>query len=162
MDRFGPTGKVSKKLVHLLRWTTFPGRTGRNFCWMDRARGPPQNPFFRNFSGWTEPIRCVLDGNFRNFWRPPPRASVLARKRKSTREEKVIYISDVTQYLKLFVFFIRPKNTALSWFRFDMSNLEKLWTFIRICRKLIKHGAATWRIFTRKWSSLALTPYISL
>ena len=24
-------GKVSKKLVHLLRWTTFPGRTGRNF-----------------------------------------------------------------------------------------------------------------------------------
>ena len=24
MDRFGPTGKVSKKLVHLLRWTTFP------------------------------------------------------------------------------------------------------------------------------------------
>ena len=32
-----PTGKVSKKLVHLLWWTTFPGRTGRNFCWMDRA-----------------------------------------------------------------------------------------------------------------------------
>ena len=34
MDRFGPTGKVSKKLVHLLRWTTFPDRTdrtGRNF-----------------------------------------------------------------------------------------------------------------------------------
>ena len=23
MDRFGPTGKVSKKLVHPLRWTTF-------------------------------------------------------------------------------------------------------------------------------------------
>ena len=31
MDRFGPTGKVLKKVVHLLRWTTFPGRTGRNF-----------------------------------------------------------------------------------------------------------------------------------
>ena len=31
MDRFGPTGKVSKKRVHLLRWTTFPGRTGWNF-----------------------------------------------------------------------------------------------------------------------------------
>ena len=31
MDRFGPTGKVLKKLVHFLRWTTFPGRTGRNF-----------------------------------------------------------------------------------------------------------------------------------
>ena len=33
MDWFGPSGKVSKKLVHLLRWTTFPGRTGRNFGW---------------------------------------------------------------------------------------------------------------------------------
>ena len=28
MDRFGPTGKVSKKQVHLLRWSSFPGRTG--------------------------------------------------------------------------------------------------------------------------------------
>ena len=37
MDRFGPTGKVSEKRVHLLRWTTFPGRTGWNFVWMDRA-----------------------------------------------------------------------------------------------------------------------------
>ena len=37
MDGFGPTGKVSKKRVHLLRWTTFPGRTGWNFCWKDRA-----------------------------------------------------------------------------------------------------------------------------
>ena len=37
MDRFGPTGKVSKKRVHLLRWTTFPGRTSWNFGWMDRA-----------------------------------------------------------------------------------------------------------------------------
>ena len=34
MDLFGPTGKVSKKLVHLLRWTTF---RGRNFGRMDRA-----------------------------------------------------------------------------------------------------------------------------
>ena len=37
MDRFGPTGKVSKKLVHLLRRTTFPVRTDLNFGWMDRA-----------------------------------------------------------------------------------------------------------------------------
>ena len=37
MDRLGPTGKVSKKRVHLLRWTNFPGRTGWNFAWMDRA-----------------------------------------------------------------------------------------------------------------------------
>ena len=28
MDRFGPTGKVSKKEVHLSRWTTFLGWTG--------------------------------------------------------------------------------------------------------------------------------------
>ena len=38
MDRFCPTGKVSKKQVHLLRWSSFPGRTGLNFGWMDRAR----------------------------------------------------------------------------------------------------------------------------
>ena len=39
MDRFGPTGKVSKKLVHLLRWSSFPGRTGLKFGSMDRAPG---------------------------------------------------------------------------------------------------------------------------
>ena len=37
MDRFSPTGKVSIKLVHPLRWSTFPGRTGLNFGWMDRT-----------------------------------------------------------------------------------------------------------------------------
>ena len=26
------------------------------------------NRFFRNFSGWTEPIHSVLDRNFRKFW----------------------------------------------------------------------------------------------
>ena len=33
-------------------------------------RGPPQkvDPFFRNFSGWTEPIRWVLDRNLRKVW----------------------------------------------------------------------------------------------
>ena len=31
MDRFGPTGKVMKKQVHLLRWSSFPCRTGLNF-----------------------------------------------------------------------------------------------------------------------------------
>ena len=32
--------------------------------------GPPQKVdlFFRNFSGWTEPIHWVLDRNFRTFW----------------------------------------------------------------------------------------------
>ena len=29
--------KSFEKLVHLLRWTTFPGQTRRNFGWMDRA-----------------------------------------------------------------------------------------------------------------------------
>ena len=29
--------KFRKKLVHLLRWTTFPGQTGQNFGWMDRT-----------------------------------------------------------------------------------------------------------------------------
>ena len=37
MDRLSPTGKVSIKLVHPLRWSTFPGRTGLNFGWMDRT-----------------------------------------------------------------------------------------------------------------------------
>ena len=32
--------------------------------------GPPRkvDRFFRNFSGWTEPIHSVLDRNFREFW----------------------------------------------------------------------------------------------
>ena len=34
------------EVVHLKRWTSF----------------------FRNFSGWTEPIHWVLDQNFRKFW----------------------------------------------------------------------------------------------
>ena len=35
-----------------------------------RKSGPSQkvDPFFRNFSGWTEPILWVLDRNFRKFW----------------------------------------------------------------------------------------------
>ena len=38
INRFGPTGQGSKKLVHLFRWNTFPGWTGRNCGWMDRAQ----------------------------------------------------------------------------------------------------------------------------
>ena len=60
MDRFGPTGKVSKKRVHLLRWTTFPGRTGWNFGWMDRALGHmtmyqslPSTPLLRQ-------LNCII------------------------------------------------------------------------------------------------------
>ena len=29
---FSPSGKVSKKLVHLLRWVSFHGQTGLNFA----------------------------------------------------------------------------------------------------------------------------------
>ena len=38
------------------------GPTGRS--------GSPQkvDQFFRNFSGWTEPIHWILDRNFRKFW----------------------------------------------------------------------------------------------
>ena len=37
MDRFGPTGKVSKKRVHLLRWSSFPGRNRLEF-WLNGSR----------------------------------------------------------------------------------------------------------------------------
>ena len=43
MYRFGPTAKVSKKRFHLLRWSSFPGRTGWNFGGMDRAQMLQQN-----------------------------------------------------------------------------------------------------------------------
>ena len=34
---------VSRKLVHLLRWTTFPGQTGRKF-WLNGSRPPKSGP----------------------------------------------------------------------------------------------------------------------
>ena len=42
------------------------------------GRDPPQNvdQFFRNFSGWTEPIHRDLDRNFRKF-----RLNAIARSR---------------------------------------------------------------------------------
>ena len=52
MDRFGPTGKVSKKRVHLLRWSTFPGRTGWNFGWMDRALWVILSPVYTTENFW--------------------------------------------------------------------------------------------------------------
>ena len=60
MDRFGPAGKVSKKRVHLLRWSSFSGRTGWNFGWMDHALGcwffsllSPDGLSLSKKSGWT-------------------------------------------------------------------------------------------------------------
>ena len=43
--------------------------------------GPPQKVdlFFRNFSGWTEPIHWVLDRNFRKFWLNGSRPRILIR-----------------------------------------------------------------------------------
>ena len=40
MDRLGPSGKVSKKLGHLLRWITFPGldRSDRSEFWLNGSR----------------------------------------------------------------------------------------------------------------------------
>ena len=40
-DRCG--SRVSRKLVHLLRWTTFPGRTGRKF-WLNGLRSQKSGP----------------------------------------------------------------------------------------------------------------------
>ena len=51
---------LSKGAIHSTKIQTGP--TGKS--------GPPQKVdlFFRNFSGWTEPIHWVLDRNFRKFW----------------------------------------------------------------------------------------------
>ena len=51
------------ELLGAIHSTKIPtGPTGKS--------GPPQkvDPFFRNFSSWTEPIHWVLDRNFRKFW----------------------------------------------------------------------------------------------
>ena len=51
----------AKGAIHSTKVPTGP--TGKS--------GPPQkvvDPFFRNFSGWTEPIHWVLEQNFRKFW----------------------------------------------------------------------------------------------
>jgi len=51
-DRTGPTEKSGR-----------PRKVGR---------------FFRNYSGWTEPICSVLDRNFREFWSNGSRRGVQA------------------------------------------------------------------------------------
>ena len=63
MDRFGPTGKVSKNRVHLLRWTTFPGRTGWNFGWMDRALCIADNTELRSDTTRTAPRAISLENH---------------------------------------------------------------------------------------------------
>ena len=58
MDRYGPTGKV-------LRWATFPGRTGFNFGWMDRAQclTRPVPNGRRHFGFWLVAIRSQNGGD---------------------------------------------------------------------------------------------------
>ena len=64
----GPLASYGSVVKNTVLWgpihsTKIPtGPTGKS--------GPPQkvDPFFRNFSGWTEPIHWVLDRNFRKFW----------------------------------------------------------------------------------------------
>ena len=55
--------KTDVKTGGAIHWTKI--QTGPT-----EKRGPPQkvDPFFRNFSGWTEPIHWVLDRNFRKVW----------------------------------------------------------------------------------------------
>ena len=70
MDRFGPTGKVSKKMVHLLRWSSFPGRTSWNFGRMDRAQNFRK---FRSKTQWIGSVQTEKFGkNWSTFWGGPP------------------------------------------------------------------------------------------
>ena len=57
MDRFGPTGKVSKKLVHLLRWSSSPGRTVLDFGCMDRAQKKPVEFQLNRSAGYSFMLR---------------------------------------------------------------------------------------------------------
>ena len=65
MDRFGPTGKVSKKRVHLLRWSSFPGRTGWNFGRMDRVQGS----FSIDDGNGSENVSFKMNSRFSNLCR---------------------------------------------------------------------------------------------
>ena len=63
MEEFSTYWKIWSETLGAIHSTKIPtGPTGKI--------GPPQkvDPFFRNFSGWTEPIHWVLDRNFRTFW----------------------------------------------------------------------------------------------
>ena len=69
--------KISGGAIHSTKIPTGP--TGKI--------GPPQkvDPFFRNFSGWTEPIHCVLDRNFRKFWLNGSRPGTVTEDRERNR-----------------------------------------------------------------------------
>ena len=64
------------------------GPTGRS--------GPPQkvDPFFRNFSGWTELIHWVLDRNFRKFWLNGSRPMIQCSYRSHAKKPESGHFSD--------------------------------------------------------------------
>ena len=71
------TVNVLYKSLGAIHSTKIPtGPTGK--------RGPPQkvDPFFQNFSGWTEPFHWVLNRNFRKFWLNGSRPLFLIHQRK--------------------------------------------------------------------------------
>ena len=71
-------------------------------------RGPPQkvDPFFRNFSGWTEPIHWVLDRNFRKFW--------LNGSRPCFSQAHVLFWINTSCAEESFVFFRRRKSLTVN------------------------------------------------
>ena len=112
MDRFGPTGKVSKKRVHLLRWTTFPGRTGWNFGWMDRAPcslGESQSDKFFSVSqvsslprrsGWSHVYSQTSYGRL-PWRRSKPRRNINIPKKALSNTRKGHYLLPVNTKTKM-------------------------------------------------------------
>ena len=49
--------------------------------------------FFRNFSGWTEPIHSVLDRNFRKFWLNGSRPACEKKTLCSLQTKRAIYLT---------------------------------------------------------------------
>ena len=74
-----------------------------------RKREPPQkvDPFFRNFSGWTEPIHWVLDRNFRKVWLNGSRPLFSARSR--------IFLPIAQSYAALFCCRLAIRASSLGW-----------------------------------------------
>ena len=55
-------------------------------------------PFFRNFSGWTEPIHWVLDRNFRKVWLNGSRPILCTNSQKLWTEGRVFSVFTVTPW----------------------------------------------------------------
>ena len=90
-----------------------------------RKRGPPQkvDQFFRNFSGWTEPIHWVLDRNFRKFWLNGLRPSTY---QSSDNHANHYYLQRRNRSLHHRFFF-------LNWFNLNVSRKGKKIFFVGFC-----------------------------